>query len=175
MEIIDKIIPQGRENYKCYDLIKNILENNNELKKIIEDGFNTGKIVQFDEELLQKFGELNVRWPYNIDEVLLLGGNIGGCTTMAYELSFLFENCFKCAGILPILKGTKNSEDGRHTWMESSDGWIYDTSLMLVIDKKYMKEIGYQENIREKYSSQQFYSQQKEFALDSNLQKGRNK
>lgn len=122
MEIIDKIIPQGRENYKCYDLIKNILKSNSEFKKVIEEGFNTGNILPFDEELLQKYAELNVRWPYDIDEVLLLGGNIGGCTTMALELSFLFDNSFKCAGILPILQGTKNCEDGRHTWVESSDG-----------------------------------------------------
>lgn len=169
MEIIDKIIPKGREQYKCYDLIKNLLKNK-KFYNILELGFNSGNILPFNEELLQEFNKLNIRWPVkDIDEVLYLGGNIGGCTTMAYQLSFLFDDCYKCAGFLPILKGTKNSCDGRHTWMESSNGWIYDTSLMLIINKTYSKMIGYQENIREKYDDLQFYSEQKEFALDKSF------
>lgn len=128
--------------------------------------------MPFDENLLQKFNELNVRWPVkDIDEVLKLGGNIGGCTTMAYQLSFLFEDCYKCAGILPILIGTKNCEDGRHTWVESSDGWVYDTSLMLIIHKSFISRLGYQENIKERYSSQQLYSAKKEFALDKGIKR----
>lgn len=172
MNLIDKIIPVGRENYKCYDLIKNILKNNDEIANIINDGLISGKIRGFDENLLQKFNELNIRWPVkDLDEVLKMGGNIGGCTTMAYQLSFLFDNCYKCAGFLPIVKGTKNSDDGRHTWVESENGWIFDTSLMLIIHNSYKDKLGYIENIRELYSSLRFYSIQKEFALDKSIKK----
>lgn len=172
MDILSRIIPVGREEYKCYDLIRSIIKSNNEVVDIISEGLSVGKIFGFDEELLQKFNELNVRWPVkDIDEVLRLGGNIGGCTTMAFQLSFLLENSYKCAGFLPLLRGTKNSEDGRHTWVESFDGWIYDTSLMLIIHKSFMDRLGYVENSRELYNSLQFYSAQKEFALDKGIAK----
>lgn len=174
MDIIKKIIPIGREEYKCYDLIKSLIFNSKDFYNIINEGFSSGKIKPMDNELLEEFNELNIRWPVkDIDEVLYNGGNIGGCTTMAHQLSFLFDNCYRCAGILPIIKNTKNSEDGRHTWLESSDGWIYDTSLMLIIRKDYVSNIGYQENIREKYSDLEFYLEQKEFALDKSLKSSR--
>lgn len=170
MDILEKIIPRGREDYKCYDLIKYIISTNKDYKKIIENGFILDKIKPFDEELLQKFNMLNIRWPVkDIDEVLFLGGNIGGCTTMAHQLSFIIDNSYKCAGFLPILAGTKNCNDGTHTWVESPDGWIYDTSLMLIIHKSYKNEMGYKENIREVYNKLQFYLEQKEYALDDSL------
>lgn len=43
MDIINKIIPIGREEYKCYDLIKSLIVKNNDFEKIISEGLETKK------------------------------------------------------------------------------------------------------------------------------------
>lgn len=62
------------------------------------------------------------------------GYNIGNCLLTSYYVSSIFENSLICTGKVAILKGTKNSPNGDHVWIET-DTHIIDTTLMLIIPK----------------------------------------
>ena len=49
--MLDKLIVKGTENYKCYDILKDLYANNPEFKKIVDEGIESGKVFAFSQEL----------------------------------------------------------------------------------------------------------------------------
>ena len=87
---------------------------------------------------------------------------------MSKIISYSLEYCDICGGTLNPLIGTKNSPDGRHTWV-SFNRTIIDPSLMIQINEDYMKELGYSEENRYNPNTDSVYRAAKEYANDSNL------
>ena len=59
--MLDKLIINGTENYKCYDILKNLYASNPELKKIIDEGIESGKVSGFSQGLWEKLDMQNIR------------------------------------------------------------------------------------------------------------------
>ncbi len=171
MEILKELIREETYNYKCYDELKRIIKNNEEYKKIIETGYLEGKIKGFDDKMWTRIKEQNIRIINSFEDVFIEGMNIGNCTGTSLQLSCSFDGCYICGGELPILKGTLNCPDGSHTWI-SFKNKIIDTSLMLIIDEKYAREImGYIEENRRNPMENKYYQARKEYTRDRNLRK----
>lgn len=169
MEIINRLIDEKRLNYKCFDELKRLLIQDEEFRKIIEEGYIEGEIYGFPEDLWEKINAQNIRRINSFEDVFRDGANIGYCTVASKQLSYSLDSCYLCGGVLPILKGTRNCEDGSHTWIRNSNNEIIDTTLMLVLSEKYARKIGY---IEENYYNPNFdpvYMAAKEFTLDQNL------
>ena len=49
--MLDKLLVKGTENYKCYDILKDLYANNPEFKKIVDEGIESGKVSGFSQEL----------------------------------------------------------------------------------------------------------------------------
>ena len=64
------------------------------------------------------------------------GYNIGNCLLTSYYVSKAIEDSLICTGKVEILKGTKNSPNGDHVWVENED-YIIDTTLMIKLPKKH--------------------------------------
>ena len=139
----EKFINQDRKNYLCFEMLRAYYNNDNEFRKLVDDGVRTGKVAGFPEELWQAIDNQNIRGLKSFEDVFRDGYNIGGPTVVSRQLSYSFPSCTLCSGVLPMISGTKNSEMGECSWMVS-DGNIYDTSLMLIIDKTYANKFGYQ-------------------------------
>lgn len=169
-KIIELLSNQDKKEYKCYNLLKFLLENNEEFKEIILKGISENEIQGFSDDLWEKIYNQNIRNIDNFDDVWRNGTNIGYCTVAAKQLSYSLDKCFICGGILPILKGTDNCPDGSHTWIEL-DGNIIDTSLMLIISKNYAKKIGYIEQNKCNPNTDPIYCATKEFTNDKSLKK----
>lgn len=172
MEIIDFFVAEKRKNYKCYSELKRLLIENETFRNIIINGVKENKIIGFPEELWSKINSQNIRTINNFEDVFRDGANIGYCTVASKQLSYSLDNCNLCGGILPILKGTTNCEDGSHTWI-SHNGKVIDTTLMLVIDEEYSKKIGYVEQNRYNPSVDPVYMASKDFATDKSVQNSR--
>ena len=166
------LIDQDKSEYKCFDTLKNLLDQNEDFQNVVTDGFLNGEITGFSEELWNKLDKQNIRarGVNSFLEVFRDGANIGYCTVCAKQVSYSLDHCYICGGVLPILIGTANCVDGSHTWIESDDK-IIDTTLMLVMDKKYAQKIGYIEENRYNPNLDPIYSATKDFTLDSNFRK----
>jgi len=174
---IDEVLEFIAEDYKeytCYDLLKERLQNVPGLKQLIIDGINSGKIHGFDETIWNKIRSQNLRATHvkDTEEWFSKGYNIGNCTNTAIQLSYSFDSCYLCGGTVPLLEGTLNSEDGKHTWMVH-DKKIYDTSLMMIIDEYYAKtSMKYNElNRTNPNIKNSNYSAAKDYATDPYLRR----
>ena len=165
MDIFDLLVNEELRDYKCFDLLKELLKRE-DFYQIIKEGIIKGEISGFTDELWKKIKAQNVRVIDNFEQVFVEGFNIGACTNVSRQLSFSFDSCFICGGTLSIIAGTKNSVDGRHTWIEYQDK-IIDTTLMLIIDKKFAKKLGYSEENRYDPNTDPIYRSAKEFATDT--------
>lgn len=168
MELIDLLVDEDKKNYKCYRELKRLLNENETFKQTVASGISEGKIRGFDDDLWKKIHSQNIRNIDNFESVFRDGANIGYCTPASKQLSFSFNKCYICGGVLPILKGTTNCEDGSHTWIAYNNE-IIDTTLMLIIDNKYAKEIGYQEENRYDPNLDKFYSAAKKWTIDPKI------
>ena len=157
-------------NYKCFDLLKYLLNNNKEFQHIVAEGILNNKISFFPNSLWQKIKEQNFRGLENFELVFINGLNIGDCTGTSIQLSYSIDYPYICGGTLKILEGTNNSPDGRHTWLIDGRN-IIDTSLMLIIDREYAINLGYQEEFKRNPNGDPRYESAKDFANDSNLKK----
>lgn len=70
----------------------------------------------------------------SLKDVFEYGYNIGNCLLTSYYVINIFENASICSGKVEILKGTKNSKNGDHVWIED-EYYIIDTTLMIKIPK----------------------------------------
>ena len=59
--MLDKLMVKGTENYKCYDILKDLYANNPEFKKIVDEGIESGKVSGFSQELWDKLDMQNIR------------------------------------------------------------------------------------------------------------------
>lgn len=168
--IIESLIPKDKENFKCFDLLKSLLNSNDEFKSNIETLIKEGKIRGFDDDLWKKIENQNIRRINSFTDVFKDGANIGYCTVASKQLSYSFNDCYICGGILPCLIGTKNSPDGSHTWIVYN-GEIYDTSLMIILDEKSASSLGYVEQNRYNPNIDNNYLVAKEFTNDTNLRR----
>ena len=173
MELLDLLIDIDKKEYKCYSELLKLLSQNQEFKKAIVQGVKEGKIRRFDEELWEKIRTQNIRAINNFEDVFIDGTNIGYCTVASKQLSYSLDDCYICGGVLPILKGTENCDDGSHTWILHNSE-IIDTTLMLIIDKDYAEKIGYIEENRYNPNNDYIYLATKEFTNDPDI-KGTNK
>lgn len=168
--MIHLLINEERSDYKCYDVLKDLYQNNEKFKLVLDQGVKLGLIQGFHEEIWDKIAMQNLRRIPSFEDVFRDGANIGYCTVASKQLSYSFAWCYICGGILPCLKGTKNCEDGSHTWISYNDK-IIDSSLMLIIDEKYAKEFGYIEQNRYNPNRDSIYLAAKDFAMNSSIQK----
>ncbi len=165
MDITKLLIDDAYQNYKCYDTLKELLKKNETFRNQVMTGYCDGKISGFNEELWNKIRTQNIRRIRNFEDVFRDGANIGYCTVASKQLSYSLNHCYLCGGVLPILIGTKNCEDGSHTWI-SYDHQVIDTTLMLIIDEEYAKILGYQEQNRYNPNLDPVYLAAKDFTLD---------
>lgn len=169
MEIVSKLIDEKRMHYKCFDELKRLLSENEQFRRIVEQGYLEGEIYGFTEEMWEKIDSQNIRRINSFEDVFRDGANIGYCTVASKQLSYSFDSCYLCGGVLPILKGTTNCEDGSHTWIRNNNNEIIDTTLMLVLSEQYAKEIGYIEENYYNPNLDPIYMTAKEFTRDQNL------
>lgn len=153
MDEIIKELYKTRSDYKGLDTFKDIIKNNEEFRKTIIEGMSTGDIYAFPDELWDKMNRLHIEGlKINnlscFEDKFKEGLNIGDCTGCSLQLAFSFLKCCIAGGQQEYLINTKNSPDGRHTWLIDLNGVIYDTTFMLVIDKKYASKLGYVEENR---------------------------
>lgn len=170
-KIISIIAPSGSDNYKCYDTLRYLLQDEKFLN-IISIGIKEGKITGFSESLWQKLASQNIRAKgvNSFLEVLRDGYNQGYCTVCSKQVSYSLDNPYICGGVLPVLKGTTNSPDGSHTWILDK-GYIIDTTLMLVIEENYAKNLGYIEENRYNPNIDPIYMSTKEYTCDKTIRK----
>ena len=170
--MLDKLIINGTENYKCYDILKKLYASNPEFKKILDEGIESGKVSGFSQELWEKLDMQNIRsrGVNSFCEVFRDGANLGYCTVCAKQVSYSLDNPYLCGGTNKFLIGTVNSPDGRHTWIENENK-IIDTTFMLVIAKDYVKYFGYTLENRYNPNIDPIYVNAKEFTNDKSLRR----
>ena len=169
MEQILKFLYEDRKNYKGTIIMKDLLNSNEEFKKLITKGIEEGKIIGFTEELWDKIEKQNMRRVNSFTEVFEKGYNLGNCTNIATQLRFSFPNdCLIGCGIVDYLKGTLNSKNGEHTWVVWK-GKIYDPTFMIIIDEEYSKKLKYNQTDIYNPNSNSMYSAEKDFTNDPNL------
>ena len=149
---------------------KNFIKKRFRIKKIIEIGIDSGKVYGFPDFLWQKIQNQNIRNIDSFESVFRDGANKGYCTVASKQLSYSLTNCFIAGGLLPILIGTDNCQDGSHTWI-IVDNYIIDTSLMLIIEEEYAKCIGYLEISRINPNHDPIYLATKDFTNDISIKK----
>ena len=172
---------------KAFNLLENIYENNSKFRELIDKYMPTGQIRRFNDEEWDKIKSQNFDPNYVPEEtrisnnitsfydMFVAGLNIGSCVNTSELLSYSYNNVSIVSGILPLLRGTINAENGGHRWLETNDS-IIDTSLMLIIDKSLKEEFGYIEEGRItpfQLSTNSNYQSRKEFINDPNLNKGK--
>lgn len=170
MELIDLLIDADKKDYKCYSALIDLLHENEAFRQTVILGLKEGKIRGFDKDLWQKIRLQNIRRIDSFERVFIDGANIGYCTVASKQLSYSFDSCYLCGGTLPLLKGTKNCEDGSHTWILYNNE-IIDTTLMLIISYDYMEKIGYKEENRYNPNVDPVYVATKDFTNDANIRK----
>ena len=169
-ELLNVLILDEKKNYKCFDLLKELINNNPEFRETLIEGVKEGKIIGFDIDIWNKIYNQNIRFIDNFETVFEGGYNIGGCTTTAKQLSYSLDRCYICGGDLPLIAGTKNSPDGRHTWLEWKN-YLIDTSLMLFIDKTFAPRFGYIETNKNNPMLDPYYRVAKDYTNDPDLNK----
>lgn len=167
-EILKILIDEDLIDFKCFDLLKSKLMEDSSFFQIIKQGIQNGLITKFPRDLFDRVCNQNIRAPFEPIQLFIDGANIGNCTIMSKIISYSLEYCDICGGTLKPLIETKNSPDGRHTWI-SYKGIIIDPSLMIQIDEKYMKDLGYKEENRYNPNIDPIYRSSKEFANDPDL------
>lgn len=169
MDVLDFLIDEDKRNYKCFDALKELVSSNEEFCERLTDGYFSSKVEGFSADVWEKIGKQNIRRINSFTDIFVDGANIGYCTVASKQLSYSFDNCYICGGVVDVLAGTKNCVDGSHTWLVEN-GKIYDTILMLIIDEVFAKEsLGYKEENRYDPNRDKFYSAAKEFTLDSSF------
>jgi len=167
---------ENLENFKGFEFINKLMEDNEQLSNLINTNVALGKIRYFGEEEWEKIKKQNfvnanpeIKGFYDIFQI---GDNkYGNRAEIVKQLSFSYNNVSIAGGELSILKDTKN--DGSHTWLETNDH-IIDPTLLLIIDLSLKNELGYvTQNIvtAEMLAGHDMYQARKEFVNDSSLKK----
>ena len=173
MDMMDLLATKETKYYKCYFYLKQLIKENEEFRNILSEGLKEGKVSGFDDSMWLEIKLQNPRSSLTFEDAFKLGYNLGNCTGCAIQYSYSLDYPYICGGELPLLKGTQNSPDGRHTWIESN-GKIIDTTLMLVMDKDFAMKFGYKEENRRNPNLEPRYIAAKDFITNPSLRSGRN-
>ena len=139
-EILKKIDEYNLKDCKCYEILKAKLHNDSFIN-IVKKGLLTSDIKGIPGIILEHLEKS--MGPKEFNEYFQNGYNIGNCTGTSKRISYVLQGShYICGGLLPLIKGTKNSIDGTHTWIEYGD-YIIDPTLMIMISSKYKDIIGY--------------------------------
>lgn len=112
-------------------------------KEAYDFGIKKGLIEHFDESFIKQMKDIHINFiNCSLYDYFENEDNIGFCLEACNHLSEMFDEYEIYKGILPAIKGTKRSPNGEHAWL-ISDGIIYDTSLLLVIDERLSEYLGY--------------------------------
>ena len=154
---------------KSEEFKKTIFKKYPDFSEKVKIGKEKGLIQDFGFEEFEKISSLS-KFVINTDfkQAFYDGFNVGRCGFFAKTMSYAYDSPSIISGFLPILKNTPGSEKGEHGWFEN-DNYIYDTSLLLKIDKKYSNVLGYIEKGRYSYSDlmrDSVYSTRKEMYND---------
>lgn len=171
-QLIDYIYGH-RSYYKGLSILYDLLNNNDDFNQKFRRFLKLNFILPFDEEVYDKISSQNIRVIDNFLTVFENGLNLGCCTPTAKQLSYSYDNVDLVSGINKYLIGTINSPNGEHSWLEIGD-IIYDTTLMVKINKSIAHELGYIEEVRITYrelNCDSVYISSKEFTNDINLKK----
>ena len=168
MEMMDLLTTPETRKYKCYSLLEELLDKNEEFRNIICEGLIKGKVAGFDDNMWNAIRTQNNRSSVTFEYVFETGYNLGNCTGCSIQYSYSLPFPYICGGELPLLAGTPNSPDGRHTWLEH-EGKIIDTTLMLVMEKDIAKKLGYIEENRRDPNLEPRYRATKDFINDKSL------
>ena len=152
------------KNYKCYDILKNLLKNK-DFRKTLVIGIINDEVRPFNDNIWETFSKINYRGCSNLEEAFMLGLNLGNCTNFSKELGYIIKGSEICGGTVPLLVGTENCPNGDHTWMEYG-GLIYDTSLMIIMKREFAEKIGYQEDNRYPVSETAGYEAREKYATE---------
>lgn len=173
MEILEELFNKKYLNYKGLSLLKNLIATNSTFKEKLKYGIDLKKVIGFDEEVFDKIRAQNIRRISSFEDVFKDGANIGYCTVAVKQLSYSYDGVKISGGTVPFLKGTTNSIDGSHTWMVFN-GKVYDTSLMLIMDEVFAKNIfNYNEENFYDPMIDPIYVATKEFTCDTSLSNNR--
>ena len=167
-EILKLLIDKDLIDFKCFDILKQKLAEDISFREKIKEGIQTGKISKFPRDLFDDVCNQNIRAPFKPIQIFMDGANIGNCTIMSKMISYSLDYCEICGGTLKLLIGTKNSPDGRHTWI-SYNGNIIDPTLMIQINEQFIDEFGYIEENRYNPNKDSIYRASKEYANDINI------
>lgn len=106
-------------------------------------GIERGMIVPFSTSFMSEMKDYYIPFTNtSLYDYFKNGDNIGFCLEACNHLAEMFDRYEIHKGILPAIKGTKRSPRGEHAWLVS-DGMIYDTSLLLIIDSSLSDLLGY--------------------------------
>lgn len=163
-----EILYGKRKDYKGTQIMRKLLTTNDTFRETVVEGIKTGNIYAWPEELWKKLDKQNFREKYNqMSDAFEDGHNLGRCLVYSTYVSYSFHSdCFIASGIVEYLKGTVNSPEGKHTWIEH-DRIIYDTTFMMCINKNFLKKLKYKENYKTDPNKNSTYIAGKDFATDS--------
>ncbi len=127
-------------------MLKSILTDalkNNEFQNVYNYGIKNGLIMPFSSNFINEMKDYHIPFiDCTLYDYFQNGDNIGFCLEACNYLAEMFDEYEIYKGILPAIKNTKRSPNGEHAWLVS-DGMIYDTSLLLVIDESLSELLGY--------------------------------
>lgn len=167
IENILEILYGERKDYKGTQIMRQLLTENEIFRALIIEGIKTGNVYMWPNELWEELDKQNLMLRKgNVSNIFKIGANIGDCTGCSTIISYSFPvGCLYVGGTVDYLIGTKNSMDGRHTWIEYK-GVIYDTTFMIAINEKYSKKLSYNPLYKTDPNKNQLYSAGKDFARD---------
>lgn len=167
IEKILEILYGKRKDYKGTQMMRELLIKNETFRNLIIEGIKTENIYMWPEELWEKLDKQNLMLRKgNVSDIFKDGYNIGNCTGCSTIVSYSFPlGCLYVGGTVDYLIGTKNSIDGKHTWLENK-GVIYDTTFMVAITEKYSKNLLYNPIYKTDPNKNPNYSAGKDFAND---------
>ena len=156
-----------RKNFKSTQLMRTLLKENQAFKETIIEGIKSGNVEKWPEELWTKLDNQNLRESYEkMSDAFEDGHNLGRCLVYSYYVSYSMPlECLIGSGTVSYLKGTVNSPEGKHTWLECKNV-IYDTTFMICIHKNFVKKLGYVESFKTNPNKNSEYSAAKDFAND---------
>ncbi len=168
-DILSILVDADLVDFKCFDILKEKLKDDN-FRNFVKENIKKGLIKKFPRELFDAVCKQNIRAPFEPIKIFIEGANIGNCTIMSKLISYSLDSCYICGGTLEALRGTKNSPDGRHTWISVGRD-IIDPSLMIVVDESIASMIGYTEENRYNPNLDQRYNAAKDYANDQEIRK----
>ena len=148
---IKELFADEYKNKNDSTLMRNFLKKSNpEAYKRLMFLINVGKVKDLSTiEQFKKYEKIKIGGLYNEDltlgKALRKGLNYGRCGLFAKLFSnTVFENQKHkyVVGNCDIVIGSKNSNDGNHTWLEVDD-MIIDTSLLMAIPMEFKDVFGY--------------------------------